>query len=88
MLAVVAATAAVAVAYRPTSRRVQAAIDRRFFAERTRAVGIVDHFDAELRSDVSQEAVRDRLLATVEQAFEPGLTTLWVRPSAESGGEA
>ena len=83
VLAVVAATIAVAVAYRPTSRRVQAAIDRRFFTDRARAVDIVEDFDAELRSDVDQDAVRNRLLATVEQAFEPGVATLLMRPASD-----
>jgi hypothetical protein len=80
VLAVVAATIAVAVAYQPTSRRVQAVIDRRFFAERARTVALVEGFDAELRSDVTEDEVRERLLATVENAFEPGVATLWLRP--------
>ncbi len=87
VLAVVAATIAVAIAYRPASRRVQAAIDRRFFAERTHAVGIVEGFDTELRSAVSQDEVRNRLLATVEQAFEPGVATLWMRPAPDARWE-
>ena len=83
VLAVVAATIAVAVAYQPASRRVQAAIDRRFFAERTRTVAVVEGFDTELRSDVSQDQVRARLLAAVEDAFDPAVATLWLRPGSD-----
>ncbi len=88
VLAVLAATIAVAVAYQPTTRRVQAAIDRRFFAERAQTVAVVEGFDAELRSDVSQDQVRQRLLTTVENAFEPGVATLWLRPGSDPRKDA
>jgi hypothetical protein len=84
VLAVVAATVAVAVAYQPTSRRVQAAIDRRFFPQRAHTMAMVEGFDAELRSDVTQGEVRQRLLTTVDKAFEPGVATLWLRPAPET----
>jgi hypothetical protein len=88
VLAVVAATIAVAVAYQPTSRRVQAAIDRRFFPQRAHTVAVVEDFDAELRSDVTEDEVRRRLLATVDKAFDPGVATLWLRPDPDPRKDA
>jgi hypothetical protein len=86
-LAVVAATIAVAFAYRPTRRVVQEAIDRRFFPERTRSAALLAEFGNELRSDVDQVSARDRLVETVTEALEPATVVVLLRPFTPLGGE-
>jgi hypothetical protein len=78
-LVVAAATLAVAAAFQPARRRVQAAVDRRFNRRRHDAGRVIDTFAARLRDQVDLDALHSELLGVVDQTMQPTRASLWLR---------
>lgn len=78
-LAVAASTLAVAAAFRPARRRVQAAVDRRFDRARYDAARTVDAYTRRLRRSVDLDDVTAGLQETVGIAVGPERVSLWLR---------
>jgi hypothetical protein len=78
-LAVAASTLAVAAAFRPARRRVQAAVDRRFDRTRYDAARTVDAYTQRLRRSVDLDDVTTGLRETVEVAVGPERVSVWLR---------
>lgn len=76
-LAVAAATLAVAAAFRPLLRRVQAGVDRRFNRERYDAIQTVEQFASDLRQVVDPDAVIDDLRSVVANTLQPSSVRIW-----------
>jgi hypothetical protein len=80
-LVVAGATLAVAAAFQPARRRVQAAVDRRFDRRRYDAAQTIAEFSARLRQQVDLDTLTAELLSVVDQTMQPTRVSLWLRRS-------
>ena len=78
-LAVAASTLAVAAAFQPLRRQVQAAVDRQFNRSRYDAGRTVEAFSRSLREQVDLDVVRADLLDVVHQTLQPTQASVWLR---------
>ena len=85
-LAVAASTLAVAAAFNPARRRLQAAVDRRFDRARYDAARAVQAFAARLRTQVDLDEVTDGLRDTVSATVAPTRVAVWLRVPSGTGG--
>jgi hypothetical protein len=84
-VAVTVSTLAVAGAFHPLRRRIQAGVDRRFYRSAYDARAAVEAFTGRLRDDVDLDALQHELLQVVRQTVHPAHSGLWLRtaPIAE-----
>lgn len=82
-LAVAISTLAVAALFQPVRRRVQAAVDRRFFRSRYDAQRTVDAFGTRLRHETDVERLAEDLGALVHGSLQPSSVSVWLRGSHE-----
>jgi len=85
-LAVAGSTLAVAAAFNPARRRLQAAVDRRFDRARYDAGRAVDAFTARLRNQVDLDQVAAGLCDTVVATVAPTRVGVWLRDGSSTRG--
>jgi hypothetical protein len=78
--AVTLSTLAVALAFQPLRRRIQAVVDRRFYRARYDAARTLDAFSARMRGEIDLETLTGDVVSVVREALHPSHATVWLRP--------
>ena len=77
-VAILGSTIVIAALFQPLRRRVQAAIDRRFYRQKYQAGRLMATFSASLRDEVDLQRLSEHLAAVVEQTMQPTYLALWL----------
>ena len=80
---IVITTLVVAALFQPLRRRLQRAIDRRFYRRKYNVERTLATFSATLRQEVDLGELNDHLLRVVQKTMEPTSLSLWLRAPSD-----
>lgn len=75
----VGSTLLIATLFQPLRRRIQSAIDQRFYRRRYNASHTLAAFAMTLRSETDLQGLRERLVGVVAETMQPAHVSLWLR---------
>ncbi|MDP9274830.1 MAG: YlaC family protein [Chloroflexota bacterium] len=78
-VAVAISTLGVVALFQPLRRRIQSAVDRRFYRAKYDAEKTLDTFAGRLRDEVELDSVRAELLTAVGETLQPAHASVWLR---------
>ena len=77
---------AAALLFRPVRRRLQTAIDKRFYREKLDTIRTLESFAVHVRDQIHLDELADELVAVVSDTMHPEQVSLWIRDAEGSPG--
>jgi hypothetical protein len=77
-VAIVLSTLAIAALFTPLRRRLQQAIDRRFYRRKYNAAQALAHFAAVTRSEVDPDRLAAEMVQVIQETMQPASIRLWI----------